>query len=135
MTYPEWLKTGRKDCLDYAKIKLEEILANHNVSKPLTPDQEKDLGRILKEARDFYDGYSKAVDGLQFETESYAIELHQVWVQQTAAGNYVKLLIKGIENYEGESGNKYNVVTMDYTYQPNAVNRNLLWRTSPYPRM
>jgi trimethylamine--corrinoid protein Co-methyltransferase len=54
LTYPEWLKTGKKDCLDYAKDKLEEILANHNVSKPLTPGQEENLGRILKEARDYY---------------------------------------------------------------------------------
>jgi len=73
----------------------------------------------LNEARDFYDGYSKVEGELQFETEVYSVELYQVWIQKTAAGNYAKLLIREIQNYEGELGNKYNVVTMDYTYQPN----------------
>ena len=54
LTYPEWMRAGKKDCLDYAKERMEEILATHKVSIPLTPSQEEDIGRILKEAREYY---------------------------------------------------------------------------------
>ncbi len=73
----------------------------------------------LEDARSFYEGYTKVEDGLQFETVSDIVELYQVWVQQTEAGNYVKLLIKDIQNFVGETGNKFNEVTIDYTYQSN----------------
>jgi len=66
----------------------------------------------LEDARDFYKGYSKVESNLQFETISDTVELYQVWVQQTAAGNYVKLLVRDIQNFEGESGNKYSVVSL-----------------------
>ncbi|TET86494.1 MAG: hypothetical protein E3J34_03810, partial [Dehalococcoidia bacterium] len=45
LTYPEWMKTGKKDCIDYAKERMGEILATHKVSIPLTPGQEDDIGR------------------------------------------------------------------------------------------
>lgn len=88
-----------------------------------TPGQENGFALVgefgtLEESRDFYKGYSKVQEGLQFETVSDTVELFQVWVQQTSLGNYTKLLVKDIQNYEGESGAAYNVVTMDYTYQP-----------------
>jgi trimethylamine--corrinoid protein Co-methyltransferase len=54
LTYPEWIKTGKKDCLDYAKERMKEILATHKVSIPLTPSQEEDIKRILNEAREYY---------------------------------------------------------------------------------
>ena len=54
LTYPEWMKTGKKDCLDYAKKRMEEILATHKVSIPLTPSQEEDIKKILNEARKYY---------------------------------------------------------------------------------
>ncbi len=54
LTYPEWMKTGRKSCLDYAKERMEEILATHKVLIPLTPGQEDDIERILNEARKYY---------------------------------------------------------------------------------
>jgi len=54
LTYPEWMKTGRKNCIDYAKERMEEILATHKVSPPLTPSQEEDIERILAEARQYY---------------------------------------------------------------------------------
>jgi len=54
LTYPEWMKTGKKDCIDYAKERMEEILATHKVSIPLTPSQEEDIKRILNEARKYY---------------------------------------------------------------------------------
>jgi trimethylamine--corrinoid protein Co-methyltransferase len=54
LTYPEWIKTGKKDCLDYAKERMKEILATHKVSIPLTPSQEEDIKKILNEAREYY---------------------------------------------------------------------------------
>jgi len=53
LTYPEWMKTGKKSCLDYAKERMKEILATH---KPisLTPSQEEDIEKILEEARKYY---------------------------------------------------------------------------------
>ena len=53
LTYPEWMKAGKKSALDYAKERTEEILATHNPI-PLTPGQENDIERILKEAREYY---------------------------------------------------------------------------------
>ncbi|MCL4458836.1 MAG: trimethylamine methyltransferase family protein [Chloroflexi bacterium] len=53
LTYPEWLQKGKKGALDYAKERLEKILSVHKPS-PLTPNQEEDLERILKEAREFH---------------------------------------------------------------------------------
>lgn len=73
----------------------------------------------LEEANEFYQDYAEVETGLQFETISDTIELFQVWIQQTAIGNYAKLLVRDIQNFEGETGSQYNVVTMDYTYQPN----------------
>jgi len=54
LTYPEWIKSGKKDCIDHAKSRLEEILTNHNVSIPLNPSMEKEIGTILREAREYY---------------------------------------------------------------------------------
>ena len=72
----------------------------------------------LEDARTFYEEYTDVETGLQFEIVSDTVELYQVWVQKTKAGNYVKLLIKEIQNFEGETGASFNEVTMDYTYQP-----------------
>jgi hypothetical protein len=72
-----------------------------------------------EDARIFYDDYFNVEEGLQFETVSDTVELYQVWVQKTSIGNYVKLLVKDIEIFQGEAGDIYNEVTLDYTYQPN----------------
>ena len=48
------MNVGKKSCLDYAKERMEEILATHKVSIPLTPSQEEDIERILNEARKYY---------------------------------------------------------------------------------
>jgi len=53
LTYPEWMQTGKKGCLDYAKERMEEILATHKAT-PLTHSQEEDVERILDEARNYY---------------------------------------------------------------------------------
>jgi len=54
LTYPEWSNSGKKDCVDYAKGRLEQIIATHKVSTPLTASQDEDIESILNEARDFY---------------------------------------------------------------------------------
>jgi len=54
LTPPEWLKAGKKDCIDYAKKRYEEILNTHKVNPPLTDKQEDDIERILNEARQYY---------------------------------------------------------------------------------
>lgn len=76
----------------------------------------------LENARNFFDEYQTVRDGLQFETVSDTVELYQVWIQKTAAGNYVKLLVTDIQNYESESGNLYNEVSLTYSYQPDGSN-------------
>lgn len=71
----------------------------------------------MDDARDFYNDYDRVEDGLQFAIETGIVEAYQVWVQMTSAGNYVKLLLKEVESLEGEGGDKYSEVLMDYTYQ------------------
>ena len=73
----------------------------------------------LDDARDFYNDYNRVEDGLQFSVVSDIVEAYQVWVQQTSAGNYVKLLVKEANSLEGEEGNKYSEALLKYTYQPN----------------
>ena len=54
LTYPEWLKGGKKDCLSLAKERYQKILSTHKVDPPLTQNQEEEIERILKEARKYY---------------------------------------------------------------------------------
>ena len=75
--------------------------------------------QTLDQARSFYDDYMTVGNDLQFETLSDTVELYQVWIQRTGDGNYAKLLVKDILFDEGESGNKFSEVVMEYTYQPN----------------
>ena len=53
LSLPEWMESGKKGALDYAKERMEEILATHK-PEPLTPKQEGDVERILEEARQYY---------------------------------------------------------------------------------
>jgi trimethylamine--corrinoid protein Co-methyltransferase len=62
LTYPEWFKVGKKDCLDYARELMESIISSHKVSLPLTRDQEADIGQILKEAREYYRRHGQISD-------------------------------------------------------------------------
>jgi hypothetical protein len=73
----------------------------------------------MLEARSFYDAYREAGSDLQFVIDSDTVELFQVWVQKTSLGNFAKLLVKDIQNFEGEGNSIYNEVVCDYTYQPN----------------
>lgn len=53
LTYPEWMSSGKKSCLDYAQTRMEEILATHKISG-LTAEQETGVEAVLNEARDHY---------------------------------------------------------------------------------
>jgi len=53
MTYQEWIAQGKPKALDYGRQRMKEILASHK-PKPLTPSQEKEIDRILEDARNYY---------------------------------------------------------------------------------
>ena len=53
LTYAEWLQKDKKQALDYAREKVEAILAKPEQTY-LSPGQEEDIDRILAEARAFY---------------------------------------------------------------------------------
>ncbi len=53
-TIQAWVMNGKKTCMDLAKEKMEEILATHKVSIPLTDSQEEDIERVLREAREYF---------------------------------------------------------------------------------
>jgi trimethylamine--corrinoid protein Co-methyltransferase len=54
LSYPEWLKQGKKSALDYAAERVEHILATHKPTNPLTEDEECQLDKILEEAKEYY---------------------------------------------------------------------------------
>ncbi|MHB8278360.1 MAG: trimethylamine methyltransferase family protein [Candidatus Humimicrobiaceae bacterium] len=53
LTYPEWMEKGKKSAIDYAKKRMEEILATH-VPVPLTDQQEGEIKRILVKAEKYF---------------------------------------------------------------------------------
>lgn len=53
LSYPEWIKKGKKNALDYAKERVQEILVTHEPT-PLPEDQNKEIDKILEEAREYY---------------------------------------------------------------------------------
>jgi len=53
LTYPEWLKKGKKDAIAYAREKMEEILATYE-PLPLSEDEDREIENILEEARSYY---------------------------------------------------------------------------------
>jgi hypothetical protein len=72
----------------------------------------------LEAARTFYSDYTEVGDDLEFNTFSDTVRNYQVWIQQTAAGNYVKLLVKDIRLFESEGEIVNSEITLEYTYQP-----------------
>ncbi|MBM3701470.1 MAG: hypothetical protein FJW63_00525, partial [Actinobacteria bacterium] len=52
-SYQEWINTGKKTVVNKAKERYEEILATHK-PVPVTPEQDKEIDRILKEATEYY---------------------------------------------------------------------------------
>jgi trimethylamine--corrinoid protein Co-methyltransferase len=50
--YAEWIADGKRDAIDYAKEKVEDILANYEHTLPA--DQDAELDRILDDALIYY---------------------------------------------------------------------------------
>jgi trimethylamine--corrinoid protein Co-methyltransferase len=55
LPYDLWTRQGKKSAVDKAKERVEEILAAHKVSVPLTEDQNQEIDKILDEARHYYE--------------------------------------------------------------------------------
>jgi len=53
LTYPEWERSGKKDCIDYGKEKMKKILETHEVKK-LKDEQIAEMDSIVEEAELFY---------------------------------------------------------------------------------
>lgn len=54
LSYPEWLEVGKKNAINYAKDRYDEILSTHKNSFPLTEEQDKEIQKILEQARNYY---------------------------------------------------------------------------------
>jgi trimethylamine--corrinoid protein Co-methyltransferase len=52
LTYPEWVKTGKKTALDYARERADELLASWESKLP--PGKEEEVDKILEECREWY---------------------------------------------------------------------------------
>jgi trimethylamine--corrinoid protein Co-methyltransferase len=52
LTYPEWLKTGKKTALDYARERADELLASWESKLP--PGKEEEVDKILDDCREWY---------------------------------------------------------------------------------
>lgn len=68
------------------------------------------------EAEIFYRDYKQVEEGLQFEIISDTVRLNQVWIQQTVAGNYAKMLVREIYLGEGSTGSPYSEVRLEFKY-------------------
>lgn len=53
LSIPDWRQKGKKSAIDYARERMDQILATHKPDA-LTPKQEEDISRILEEAREYY---------------------------------------------------------------------------------
>lgn len=52
--YADWVRAGKQGCIDRAKLRMQEILATHRVSQPLSEEQDARLTTILAEAYAHY---------------------------------------------------------------------------------
>jgi len=53
LTYAEWLEANKKDCIEYAKERMDKILEEFK-PEPLKDSEEKAIEDILKKARKYY---------------------------------------------------------------------------------
>jgi trimethylamine--corrinoid protein Co-methyltransferase len=51
--YPSWLQSGKRDALDHAKERMQQILREHS-PKAIPSDQDQSLENIMNEAREFF---------------------------------------------------------------------------------
>jgi hypothetical protein len=72
----------------------------------------------LTDANAFFQDYTELEEGLEYQMVSDTVKLYQVWVQQTSAGNFVKMVIRDIAYLEAEAGQAYSEVSLEYTYSP-----------------
>ena len=54
LPYDLWKGQGKKNAIAKAKEKVEDILATHKVSVELTGEQNREIEKILDEARQYY---------------------------------------------------------------------------------
>jgi len=54
-SYPEWKSSGQKGVIDKARGRMEHILATHKV-EPIPADADREINKILAEARKYYRG-------------------------------------------------------------------------------
>ena len=52
LSYPEWLRAGKKAALDYARARADQLLADYQ--DPLPAEKHAELDRILEEAQKYY---------------------------------------------------------------------------------
>jgi len=53
LTYPEWIREGKKSAIEYAQARMDEILRTHHVP-PIPRDQDQQIEAIVKEAEKHY---------------------------------------------------------------------------------
>jgi trimethylamine--corrinoid protein Co-methyltransferase len=53
LSYGEWMQQGRKSIIERATARMEMILSTHN-PPPITAEQDKEIERILEDARRYY---------------------------------------------------------------------------------
>jgi len=53
LSYPEWIRKGKKNAIDYAKEKVKEILSTYEPI-PLPEEQSREIDKILEEAKRYY---------------------------------------------------------------------------------
>jgi trimethylamine--corrinoid protein Co-methyltransferase len=51
--YQEWLRKGKKDTIALARARVDDIIAQYE-PKPLAPEQNREMDKILEEARRYY---------------------------------------------------------------------------------
>ena len=51
--YQEWLRKDKKDTIALARARVDDIIAKYE-PKPLSPEQDREMDKILEEARRYY---------------------------------------------------------------------------------
>jgi hypothetical protein len=76
----------------------------------------------LTTSEDFYNNYLEVDTSLTLNSSTDTVRLYQVWILRTALGNYAKLLVRDIRNYDDMAG-EYMEVTVDYHYRDDGTPR------------
>lgn len=76
----------------------------------------------LAASEDFFNAYTEADSTRSLDPTTDTVRLYQVYLLQTKQDNFVKLLVRDIENFDNMSG-EYIEVTIDYNYQGDGTPR------------